>query len=116
MTQKTNYIYNAIVLNVINKVTYDVEIDLGFSHKITQTIHLYNPDSYEASFEETQTKNENPNDSFIENLLKDILIGKKVTIDVTKDKVSTDIRYLAKVFLDGRSIADIINEYNFSKA
>jgi hypothetical protein len=116
MTQKTNYIYNAIVLNVINKVTYDVEIDLGFSHKVTQTIHLYNPESYETSFEENQTKKENSNDNFIENLLKDILIGKKVTIDVTKDTVSTDIRYLAKVFLDGRSIADIINEYNFSKA
>ena len=116
MTQKINYIYNAIVLKVINKATYDVEIDLGFSHKFTQTIHLYNPDSYEASFEENQTKKENHNDSFIENLLKDILIGKKVTIDVIKNKTSSDVRYLAKVFLDGRSIADIINEYNFSKA
>ena len=58
MTQKINYIYNAIVLKVINKATYDVEIDLGFSHKVTQTIHLYNHDSYEASFEENQTKKE----------------------------------------------------------
>ena len=115
MTLKNTYIYNAFVHNVIDGDTFDVTIDLGFSVTSFQRIRLYGIDAYETSLRRGTTPEEKEKGLAAKHLLQERLEGKNVVLETIQDKQGKYGRYLANVYIDGESVADILTKHAFVK-
>ena len=107
------YNYQAKILKIVDGDTLQVEFDLGFHIKFTETVRLYgiNTPELHGSDRENAIKAK----LRVEQLLP---IGSIVTISTIKDEKEKYGRYLAKIFLnsiDNTTINDILVKENLAK-
>ena len=112
---ENKYIYNAIVTNVVDGDTFDVDIDLGFSVTVSQRIRLYNIDAFETSLRGGTTPQEKEKGLEAKKLLTDLLVGNSVVLETVQDKQGKYGRYLANIYIENRSVASILLEHKFVK-
>lgn len=93
--EKKNYIYNAIVTNVVDGDTIDVEIDLGFSIKLKQRLRLYGVNTKELH---SKDNNDRAEALSAKNYLETEIANKSVTLETFKDDKYG--RMLANVFIN----------------
>jgi micrococcal nuclease len=118
--EKTEYKYKAQVYNVVDGDTYDVIIDLGFDISVKHRIRLFGVDAYESSLRGNTTPEEKIKGlkakDFCEETFKKAHANKaSVIVETIQDKKGKFGRYLAKVYIDGVSIADMLEEKGFLK-
>jgi len=118
--QKAQYKYRAQVYNVVDGDTYDVIIDLGFDISVKHRIRLFGVDAYERSLRGNTTPEEKIKGlqakDFCEETFKKAHANKAfVIVETIQDKKGKFGRYLAKVYIDGVSIADMLKEKGFLK-
>ena len=116
MKQKKEYIYNAVVTNVVDGDTFDVSIDLGFNVTIFQRVRLYEVDAYETSLRRGTTQQEKQKGIEAKYFLTSLLENKPVVLETIQDKQGKYGRYLAKLFINGTSVGDILKEKEFVKS
>jgi micrococcal nuclease len=103
--KKTDYIYNAKIINVVDGDTIDLDIDLGFYSHTMQRIRLSGLDTKELnSKDEAERELAKTAKAFVEQFN-----GREATIKSFKqDKYG---RFLGEVFVDGVSInAELLNK------
>lgn len=96
---KRNYIYDAVVTNVVDGDTVDVDVDLGFTVWVKIRLRLWGIDTMEIN-DKDSTKRELAQKA--KQKLIDQLLNQKVVIESFKtDKYG---RWLAVVYINGSSI------------
>ncbi len=94
--KKTNYIFNAKVINVVDGDTIDVSIDLGFSIHSHQRVRLAGIDTAELNSPDSEKRGLAQRAKLY---LQNSILDRDVVIETYKvDKYG---RYLADVFLNG---------------
>lgn len=88
------YTYNATVLDVYDGDTVTVEIDLGFTHSFVDKLRLYGINTPEMRGDEKAKG------KIVRDIVRDKILGKKITIRTYKDSKGKYGRYLADVFLE----------------
>jgi micrococcal nuclease len=107
--EKKEYLYNAIVVNIVDGDTIDMIVDLGFKTYIQDRFRLYGIDTKEMNSPDDAIREEAKR---AKEFLTNMLFNKKVVIKTyKKDKYG---RYLADVFLDGSKVNDILLEVNLA--
>lgn len=104
------YIYNALVLNVVDGDTIDVSIDLGFSVYVHERLRLFGIDTPELTSEDVLLRE---NAKKAKSRVYELINGRQVKIQTFKtDKYG---RYLAKVYLNEICINDLLITENLAK-
>lgn len=106
------YTYNAKVVGVIDGDTYDLDIDLGFHIHIHERVRVLDVDTPETRGEEA------PTGKAVASFVRDMLLGRDVVIRSEREVLPrTDSfgRWLVSVWLDGRSVADILTASGLNK-
>jgi len=101
-----DYVYRAIVTEVYDGDTITVDIDLGFGVWMRdQTLRLYGIDTPELRKEEKE------HGLKVRDYVRDLILGKEVTIESFKGKKGKYGRWLATVFYDSSHSGQInLNE------
>jgi micrococcal nuclease len=91
--QGTREFKYATVYNIVDGDTCDIEIDLGFSVKVRHRFrlsHINTPERGQPGWTEATQR------------LKELVLNKPVSIE--SDKIDKYGRYLAEIFVDGKSV------------
>ena len=103
------YQYKALVTNVVDGDTFDMDIDLGFHIHIHERVRLLDADTPEKFGEEKELG------LIVKQYAENILLNKEVVIKSEKADTASETdsfgRWLVRVVVDGEK--DICNIYNF---
>ena len=108
------YKYKAIITNVVDGDTFDMDIDLGFHIHIHERVRLLDVDTPEKFGKEKELG------LIVKQYATNNFLGKEVIIKSEKANVAADTdsfgRWLVKVILyDGRNISTIYNSLGVNK-
>lgn len=107
------YTYKAIITNVVDGDTFDMDIDLGFHIHIHERIRLLNVDTPEKFGEEKELG------LIVKQYAEKMFLGKEVMIKSHKsdESIETDSfgRWLATVEADGEFIHNIYDNLGINK-
>ena len=107
------YEYKAVITNVVDGDTFDMDIDLGFHIHIHERVRLLNVDTPEKFGDEKELG------LFVTSVATNLFLNKEVTIKSEKADIAakTDSfgRWLVNVYVDGVSIEDTYNKLGFNK-
>lgn len=107
------YEYKAIITNVVDGDTFDMDIDLGFNIHIHERVRLLDVDTPEKFGEEKNLGMIMKEYATIMFLNKEVVIqSEKIDTAACTDSFG---RWLVKVFVDGKSICDTYNELGVNK-
>lgn len=99
---KTNFIYDATIVDVHDGDTITAIVDLGFNLSIREKFRFYGINAPELKVRNPSKGNkmeENPYGTITLNFVKEILtVGKQIQIQTIKDKKEKFGRYLGKIF------------------
>ena len=105
--------YNAVITNVVDGDTFDMDIDLGFHIHIHERVRLLDIDTPEKFGKEKELG------LAVKQYAINNLLGKKVVIKSEKADEAADTdsfgRWLVYVTIDGNDIRDIYNSLGFNK-
>jgi micrococcal nuclease len=87
------YQYDAIITEVVDGDTVTAEVDLGFRTKMTDRFRLYGINAPELKLD-TKIAGE-----AAKNRLKELILGKRVTLHTFKDRQEKYGRFLAEIFI-----------------
>lgn len=96
MKTKGRYIYKAMVTNVVDGDTIDVEIDLGFQISTVQRLRLMGIDTPEIRGPEKKEGLK------VKQYVKDLIEGKEILIET--HKVGKFGRYVVDIWVDGLNL------------
>lgn len=106
------YEYKAVVLNVIDGDTIDVELDLGFDTYRNERIRLAFINTPEIR---TKDEEEKRKGLLAKTRVLNLILGKTITLKTIKDKTEKYGRYLGIVILEsGMSLNDILVNENLA--
>lgn len=107
------YEYKAIITNVVDGDTFDMDIDLGFNIHIHERVRLLDVDTPEKFGDEKELG------LFVTGVATSLFINKEVVIKSEKvdaaAKTDSFGRWLVRVYVDGASIEDTYNKLGFNK-
>lgn len=108
------YEYKAVITNVVDGDTFDMDIDLGFHIHIHERVRLLDIDTPE------KFGKEKPLGLIVKQYATDNFLGKEVVIKSEKADVAADTdsfgRWLVKALVDGEKyICDIYNSLGINK-
>ena len=107
------YEYKAIITNVVDGDTFDMDIDLGFNIHIHERVRLLDVDTPEKFGEEKELG------LYVRNLVTEMLLNREVVIKSEKEDASAETdsfgRWLVNVFVDDVSIVNLYNNLGFNK-
>ena len=107
------YEYKAVITNVVDGDTFDMDIDLGFNIHIHERVRLLDIDTPEKFGEEKNLGIIMKEYATIMFANKDVVIqSEKIDAAASTDSFG---RWLVKVFVDGKSICDTYNELGVNK-
>lgn len=105
--------YKAIITNVIDGDTFDMDIDLGFHIHIHERVRLLDIDTPEKFGAEKELG------LIVKQYAEDKFLGKEVIIKSEKVDAAADTdsfgRWLARVSMNGKDICDIYNALGINK-
>lgn len=107
------YEYKAVITNVVDGDTFDMDIDLGFNIHIHERVRLLDVDTPEKFGEERDLGyivREYATDKFLQE--KVVIKSEKADVAANTDSFG---RWLVRVFIDGKDICDIYNELGINK-
>ena len=113
--KKQEYIYKGVVKKVLDGDTYDILFDLGFHNYFQTRVRLYGVDAYEKSLRNGTTPEQKEVGLQAKNLCEELMLNKKVVVKTIQDKKGKYGRYLVAVYVDGVSIADILEKKGYLK-
>lgn len=96
--QANPYIYTATVLNVVDGDTIDAMVDLGFRSSVRLRFRLFGINAPETRGEQR------PDGLKSKDWLKERISNKEIIINTHKDHTGKYGRYLATIWLDGKSV------------
>lgn len=107
------YEYKAVITNVVDGDTFDMDIDLGFNIHIHERVRLLDIDTPEKFGKEKELG------MIVREYAREQFSQEKVIIRSEKSDVAADTdsfgRWLVRVVIDGRDICDIYNELGINK-
>lgn len=107
------YQYKAIITNVVDGDTFDMDIDLGFHIHIHERIRLLDVDTPEKFGKEKELG------LIVKQYAEDKFLDKEVIIKSEKADVAADTdsfgRWLARVHINDKDICDIYNTLGINK-
>ena len=107
------YQYKAIITNVVDGDTFDMDIDLGFHIHIHERVRLLDIDTPEKFGEEKELG------LIVKQYAEDKFLDKEVIIKSEKADVAADTdsfgRWLVRVKIDGKDIYDMYNSLGINK-
>ena len=107
------YQYKAIITNVVDGDTFDMDIDLGFHIHIHERVRLLDVDTPEKFGKEKELG------LIVRQYAEDKFLDKEVIIKSEKSDVAADTdsfgRWLARVSIDNKDICDIYNALGINK-
>ena len=107
------YEYKAIITNVVDGDTFDMDIDLGFHIHIHERVRLLDIDTPEKFGEEK------PLGLIVKQYAINKFLGKEVVIKSEKADVSADTdsfgRWLVRVDVNDKDVCDIYNSLGINK-
>lgn len=107
------YQYKAIITNVVDGDTFDMDIDLGFHIHIHERVRLLDIDTPEKFGKEKELG------MIMKQYAEDKFLDREVVIKSEKVDVAADTdsfgRWLARVIIDGKDIYDIYNALGVNK-
>lgn len=104
------YIYKALVSNVVDGDTIDVNLDLGFDITVNTRLRLYGIDTPEIRTRDLVEKAEGKKATA---LVEEKILGKEVVLKIYKaDKYG---RYLADVYIDDECLNKTLVEQGLAK-
>ena len=107
------YEYKAVITNVVDGDTFDMDIDLGFNIHIHERVRLLDIDTPEKFGEEKKLG------LIMKQYAEDKFLGKEVIIKSEKidSAANTDSfgRWLVSVIVNNKSISDIYNSLGVNK-
>lgn len=107
------YEYKAVITNVVDGDTFDMDIDLGFNIHIHERVRLLDIDTPEKFGKEKDLG------MIVREYAREQFSQEKVIIRSEKADVAADTdsfgRWLVRVSIDGRDICDIYNELGINK-
>ena len=107
------YQYKAIITNVVDGDTFDMDIDLGFHIHIHERVRLLDIDTPEKFGKEKELG------LIVRQYAEDKFLDKEVIIKSEKADVAADTdsfgRWLARVEIDGKDIYDMYNSLGINK-
>jgi len=102
------YTYKAKIIKVYDGDTVTAQIDLGFNMTFTEPLRILRIDAPEVRGEEKEAG------KFSRDRLRELVLGKEVTIKTRKDKKGKYGRYLAEVYIEGVNVSDWLVENNLA--
>ena len=104
------YVYSAVVTDVYDGDTVTVTIDLGFNVLLSdQKIRLLGVDTPELRGEEREEGLK------VRDQVRKMILNKKVIIRTHKDKKGKYGRWLAEVFIEGKSINEWLKKEGYGE-
>ena len=107
------YEYKAVITNVVDGDTFDMDIDLGFNIHIHERVRLLDVDTPEKFGKEKDLG------LIVKEYAKEQFFQKEVVIRSKKAGVAADTdsfgRWLVRVTIDGKDVCDIYNELGINK-
>lgn len=107
------YEYKAVVTNVVDGDTFDMDIDLGFNIHIHERVRLLDVDTPEKFGEEKELG------LIVKDYATRYLLNKEVTIESEKADVAAETdsfgRWLVRVNVNGQDIADVYYSLGIDK-
>lgn len=107
------YTYNAIITNIVDGDTYDVDIDLGFYIHIHERIRVLDLDTPERKGVEKELG------LICTNYAKEHFLGKKIMLcskeEIKEPETDSFGRWLCQIYLGGRSIANLFTSLGCNK-
>jgi|TARA_R110000787_G_scaffold17328_6_gene54423 micrococcal nuclease len=91
---KRNYVYTALILSVYDGDTFTAEVDLGFDVKMKMKLRLAEIDTPELRGEEREQG------LLVRDYVRDLVLGKIITLESILDKTGKYGRYLAKIYVE----------------
>lgn len=103
------YEYKAVITNVVDGDTFDMDIDLGFNIHIHERVRLLDVDTPEnRSVEKRLGK-------AVTQYAQKHFEGKEVLLQSSKNKTDSFGRWLAEVYIDGLNIKEIYDVLGVNK-
>ena len=107
------YEYKAVITNVVDGDTFDMDIDLGFHIHIHERVRLLDIDTPEKFGEEKQLG------LIVKQFAEAALLNKEVVIKSEKSDIAANTdsfgRWLVKITIDGTNICDVYNHLGINK-
>ena len=107
------YEYKAIITNIVDGDTFDMDIDLGFNIHIHERVRLLDVDTPEKFGEEKELG------LLVKDYATRYFLNKEVIIKSEKEDIAADTdsfgRWLVKVNVDNKDICDIYNSLGVNK-
>ena len=107
------YNYNAIITNIVDGDTYDVDIDLGFHIHIHERIRVLNLDTPEKRGGEKELG------KICTDYAKQHFLGKTILLcskeEIKEPETDSFGRWLCHVYIGGRSIANLFSTLGCNK-
>lgn len=107
------YEYKAVITNVVDGDTFDMDIDLGFHIHIHERVRLLDVDTPEKFGEEKDLG------LIVTEYARNYFSQEKVVIRSEKSDVAANTdsfgRWLVRVSIDGKDVCDIYNELGINK-
>lgn len=102
--------YKAKILSVYDGDTFTADIDLGFDVWITRKLRLLGVNAPELKGPER------PEGLRVRDVVKPLIEGKDVTIQTVKDDLHDSFgRYLARVWIEGVELGDLLLSENMAR-
>lgn len=103
------YEYKAVIINVVDGDTFDMNIDLGFNIHIHERIRLLNIDTPENRGTEKKLG------KAVTQYAKKHFEGKEVILRSSKNKTDSFGRWLAEVYIDDLNIKELYDFLGINK-
>ena len=101
--------YKAVITNVVDGDTFDMDIDLGFNIHIRERVRLLNVDTPESRGVERELG------KVVTQYAQKHFEGKEVLLQSRKNKTDSFGRWLAEVYVDGLNVKDIYDALGVNK-
>ena len=108
------YVYYASLIRVVDGDTVDLEIDLGLKIFTRQRIRLFGIDTPEIHGVKKDSE-EFIKGAAAKDRVVELLFGKKLLVETTKDKTGKYGRYLARVWAEDTCINDLLVKEGFAQ-
>ena len=110
MSKGINYLYKAKVISVYDGDTCRADIELGFGTTLkNKTIRLSGIDTAEIRSEDKE------NAIKARDRLRELILGKEVTIQTMKDRTGKYGRIIATIYLDDMNVNEVLVEEGLAK-
>jgi micrococcal nuclease len=103
------YLYKAVITEVYDGDTCTAQVDLGFNVSFEMKLRLYGIDTPELRLEEREEGLR------VRDLVREMILGKKVIIQTHRDRTGKYGRYLAEIFIDDLNLNNWLLESGNAK-